>query len=98
MADRPPFRSVSSHDSEPYSDPFIDRPRQLQLQESDPQIYDSTTSISRDFSPGGNYSDDDVVEKLPLTSGNLAGGFYPPAYVLLYINFSLPLDIALAFI
>ncbi|THH15206.1 hypothetical protein EW146_g5227 [Bondarzewia mesenterica] len=81
MANRPPLSSVSSHESEHYGDPFADRPRQLHFQEPEPQPYESTVSLARDF--GGrdaNYSDEDIIEKQPLTSGEtgFAGGFYPP--------------------
>ncbi|KAA1466457.1 chitin synthase [Dentipellis sp. KUC8613] len=79
MADRPPLPSVSSHDAS-YQDPFADRPRGLQFQEPEPHPYESQASLPREF--GGqphNYSDDDLVEKLPLTGGDsYAAGFYPP--------------------
>lgn len=90
---RPPLPSVSSHDSNtnaPYGDPFADRPRQTKFQEP-VRPYDSTTSLQRpfestaslpsEFGGQGNYSDDDYVEKLPLTGGQTIGhpgGFYPP--------------------
>ncbi|KZP32897.1 glycosyltransferase family 2 protein [Athelia psychrophila] len=98
MSGRPPLPSASSSDGHnaPYGDPFADRPRQTQFQEPTrglPQ-YDSTTSLQRPFESsaslvpnefgtgGGNYSDDESVEKLPLTSGQTVGhpgGFYPPS-------------------
>jgi hypothetical protein len=82
---RPPLPSVSSHDSTnaPYGDPFANRPRQTHFQEP-VRPYESTSSLQRPFEssaslpPEGNYEDDDYVEKLPLTGGDTAGGFYPP--------------------
>lgn len=95
MSERPPLPSVTSHESHnaPYGDPFADRPRQTQFQEPT-RPYDSTISLQRPFESstslaptefggqGGNYSDDEYVEKLPLTSGETVGhpgGFYPPS-------------------
>lgn len=79
MADRPPLPSVS-HEGAHYGDPFADRPRQLQFQDAEPRPYDSQVSLAQDFGGRGvNYSDEDLVEKLPLTSGEgFSGGFYPP--------------------
>lgn len=93
MANRPPLPSVSSHDSgnAPYGDPFADRPRQTTFQEPT-RPYDSTTSLARPFDSttslpgefggrGGGYSDEESVEKQPLTVGETVGhpgGFYPP--------------------
>jgi chitin synthase len=96
MANRPPLSSASSHEGSTgapsYGDPFADRPRQTHFQEPAPRPYDSTTSLQRPFEStaslahefggqGGNYQDDDYVEKLPLTGGETVGhpgGFYPP--------------------
>ncbi|KAF7968640.1 hypothetical protein HWV62_29819, partial [Athelia sp. TMB] len=96
MSGRPPLPSNSSHDGHntPYGDPFADRPRQTQFQEP-ARAYDSTTSLQRPFEStaslvpnefggqgGSTYSDDESVEKLPLTSGETVGhpgGFYPPS-------------------
>ncbi|KII94830.1 glycosyltransferase family 2 protein [Plicaturopsis crispa FD-325 SS-3] len=86
--------SPSHADSEtPYGDPFADRPRQTTFAEPQPRPYDSTTSLARPFESttslpgefggqGGNYSDDEYAEKLPLTGeNNFQGGFYPPGPV-----------------
>ncbi|KIK65305.1 glycosyltransferase family 2 protein [Collybiopsis luxurians FD-317 M1] len=89
MANRPPFGSVTSHnsDSTAYGDPFADRPRQAQFVEperpfhpNNSQAFESTTSIPQEFG-GRDYNDeDDYLEKQPLTAGQTyPGGFYPPS-------------------
>ncbi|KAF8639963.1 hypothetical protein AX17_001213 [Amanita inopinata Kibby_2008] len=92
MADhRPPLPSVSSNDSDAYSDPFADRPRQTHFREPERsyggtpspklQPYESTTSIPNEFGGQDTY-DDEYVEKQPLNAGqSFTGGFYPPSPV-----------------
>ncbi|EMD40851.1 glycosyltransferase family 2 protein [Gelatoporia subvermispora B] len=77
MADqRPPLPSLSSHSSiNDLSDPFADRPRQINFNEPPPSAYESTVSLPHEF--GGMGDDDSEVEKVPLTHGS-PGGFYPP--------------------
>jgi chitin synthase len=71
--------------NEPYGDPFADRPRQTHFNEPPrmPRPYESTASLSTtEFGGQEHYSDDEYVEKQPLTQGqNFAGGFYPPGSV-----------------
>jgi chitin synthase len=76
----------------PHGDPF-DRPHQTHFQEpirlyvstaSSQRLFESATSLPSEFGGQDNYSDDEYVEKLPLTAGENvghAGGFYPPGYV-----------------
>lgn len=78
--DRPPLPSLSSHESssehDHYTvDPFADRHRAINFQETAPSAYDSTISLPQDFGDRGG-SD----EKLPLTQ-EFGGGFYPPGSV-----------------
>jgi chitin synthase len=94
MANRPYPPPTDSSTGALYGDPFADRPRRTQFQEPGRQ-YDSTTSLQRPFQSTASltgemnsqtsvYSDEDYVEKLPLTSGQNVGhvgGFYPPGYV-----------------
>jgi chitin synthase len=75
MAGRPPPTSLSSHDSDYPSDPFADRPRALQFQEPQIRPFDSTASLPQEF--GAQPYEDEEVEKLPLTGGNVPRG-YPP--------------------
>jgi chitin synthase len=91
MEGRPPLPTNTSYNrAQGYGDPFADRPRQTHFQEPQrphrspslspaptPQPFDSTTTLAQ----GGEYDDDEFVEKLPLTSGQnfQSGGFYPPA-------------------
>ncbi|PBK69723.1 glycosyltransferase family 2 protein [Armillaria solidipes] len=94
MADRPPASSAPSYTgqsdfshTDPYADPFADRPRQTQFSEperpyhagSTPRPYESTTSLP-DFGVRGGADgyDDETLEKEPLNAGNFTGGFYPP--------------------
>ena len=77
MAGRPPPVSQPSPDSVYSSEPFADRPRALQFQEPQVRPFDSTVSLSQEFGGQGAYEDEEV-EKQPLTSGNVPGGFYPP--------------------
>ena len=78
MAGRPPF---GSREPEHKSDPFVDRPRALQFQESQPRPFDSTASLPQEFGTHNPPYDDEEIEKQPLTGGNVPGGFYPPGYV-----------------
>ncbi|KAI0268233.1 chitin synthase [Gloeopeniophorella convolvens] len=78
MAGRPPLSSVPSHDSEYTDDPFSDRPRNIQFQEPQPRPYESTATLNQEFGGHDAQYEEDEVEKLPLTGGNFAGGFYPP--------------------
>lgn len=78
MAARPPPTSLSSHDSDPLSDPFAERPRGIQFQEPQLRPFDSTVSLSQEFAAQGHPYEDEEVEKQPLTGGNVPAGFYPP--------------------
>ena len=78
MAGRPTPTSLSSHDSDPHSDPFADRPRVLQFQEPQVTPFDSTVSLPQEFGAQNQPYGDEEIEKQPLTGGNVPGGFYPP--------------------
>jgi hypothetical protein len=81
MAGRTPLDSVSSREPGHTPDPFLDRPRVLQFQDPQPRPFESTTSLPQEFGIHNRPYDDDEIEKLPLTGGNVPGGFYPPGYV-----------------
>ncbi|KAI0921655.1 Chitin synthase, class 1 [Taiwanofungus camphoratus] len=75
---RPPLPSYGSHSSlGDTSDPFADRPRQINFQEPEIHAYDSTVSLPQEFGGMGSNYDDEEVEKLPLTASQ-GGGLYPP--------------------
>lgn len=76
MSDR---HALSQEDYSP--DPFADG-HHLRFQEPQPRPFESTTSLPQDFGGrGGQYDEDEELEKQPLTGGNVAGGFYPPGCV-----------------
>ena len=79
MAARPPPSSLSSHDSDPNSGPYADRPRALQFQEPQVGPFNSALSLPQDFGSRNPPYEDDEVEKQPLTGGNVPAGYYPPA-------------------
>jgi chitin synthase len=81
MAGRLPPSSLTSHESDQTSDPFADRPRALQFQEPQPRPFESTLSLPQELGGQIRPYDDEEIEKLPLTGGNVPGGFYPPGYV-----------------
>lgn len=80
MANRPPLSSSDSYNS---GDPFAARPHTVGFQEPTP--FASTTTLSRDHQQDGGDGDE---EKQPLTQ--FAGGFYPPAYATLNLEFIIP--------
>ncbi|KAJ3559212.1 hypothetical protein NM688_g478 [Phlebia brevispora] len=87
MADekRPPLPSFASQSSlsDTLNDPFSDRPQHVNFQEGIPSAYNSTVSLTDNFSGrNSGYEDDDEVEKVPLTSSQgMSGSLYPPGPV-----------------
>ncbi|KAG5343093.1 hypothetical protein C0989_000083 [Termitomyces sp. Mn162] len=83
MADQqPPLPSYHSSTSE-YDDPFADRSRQIQFQESQVPYrqaspYSLAATSTTNLDAQESTYDDDEVEKQPLTSGHSFTGFYPP--------------------
>ncbi|KAH0587521.1 Chitin synthase, class 1 [Termitomyces sp. 'cryptogamus'] len=83
MADQqPPLPSYHSSTSD-YDDPFADRSRQIQFQESQVPYrqaspYSLAATSTTNLDAQESTYDDEEVEKQPLTSGHSFTGFYPP--------------------